>query len=125
MHSIWDDLREPLCAYLELGESYTTCDWSRFKRPAVAEFADEDSPVFRKTAEFVRWYLQDGAIRERPLDLDELIAELQALFGYSYELAEWEACFDSRAKLTDADLWPIYVEMNGVSSSASPSSLRQ
>lgn len=99
-------------------------DWNRFKRPEVAEFSDESSDVFRKDAEFTRWYLQDGTARERPLDLDELIAELQALHGYKYDVAEWVACFDSRARFDDADLWSRYVEMTAAPSSVRAASLR-
>ena len=96
----------------------------RFKRPEIAEFSDESSPVFLQEAEFVRWYLQDGTARQRPLDLDELIAELQALNGYTYDVAECTACFDSRACLGDADLWASYFEVQAAPVSVRATSLQ-
>jgi len=120
----WNDQRdvEANADQANTGASPTT-DWSRFKRPGLAEFSDESSELFRKDAEFTRWYFQNGTARERPLDLDELIAELQALHGYKYDVAEWVACFDSRARLDDADLWSRYVEMTAAPTSARAASL--
>ncbi|WKB50522.1 hypothetical protein [Eleftheria terrae] len=80
-------------------------DDSRFNRPQIAEFTDDTSDFHLKYAEFHRWYEQNGSLRQRPLDLDELIAELQALYGYDYEEAECTAIFDSRARSGDSELW--------------------
>lgn len=78
---------------------------SRFVPVTLDDLVDDNHPCFRWTGERLRWYRADNTARQRPLDQDELIDELQTTLGYPYDMAEWVACFESRARRGDIEVW--------------------
>ncbi len=90
---------------VEAGRALHPYDIARFQRPAVRDFDDDEGPYFQKEAEFHRWYELDGTARPRPLDFDELMAVLQEVNGWTEDVAERTAAFDSYARPGDRERW--------------------
>jgi hypothetical protein len=96
---------------VEAGRALHASDIARFQRPSLEDLDDEESPYFRKEAEFHRWYEVDGTVRPRPLDYDELVAVMMAETGWRKEVAEHAVSFDSFAMPGDRDLWDRVIKL--------------
>lgn len=91
--------------FAETGMVRNLTEATRFVPVTAEDINNDEHPCFRWLGEYLRWYQPGDVARPRPLDQDELITELQAVCGYGYEEAEWVACFESRARPGDIEVW--------------------
>lgn len=80
------------------GKRITSEDLARMERPAADKFEN-------KTAEYYRWYDNNGKERERPLDLEELMAYLQKERLFTKEESALFTETISQARAGDRALW--------------------